>query len=329
MSCKISYMELLNKFLPKSNSYIQQNESEQAFGRSEPASNNERMSSESIPKERGESSVHIPYNDTVVQNTVPAHSYQSPATLENLSEKGCHAAVCSNEHEEHTLTIRDATRLFYEAGVPRTERAITKWCSPNAHGLTRLDCCYNETDRKFYITSMSINQAIRNERRRFQALEFKGSPSLDELGSDGQGSEQSRNGMQAGSESISGIKGRGSENVLKSSGHPLQQAQNQEGLDSGRKLYGALDAGQQGEQVRELQMENYNLKVQLEGQKYLVKKFDELVAGERERHESEKIALVDRLMDDRREIGVLEEKLLQLEAPKGAVRETEVLNEVG
>ena len=70
-------------------------------------------------------------------------------------------------------------------------------------------------------------------------------------------------------------------------------------------------------------MENYNLKVQLEGQRYLVMKFDDLVDGERKRHEQEKLALVDRLTDARHEIGTLEQKLLQLEAPKGAVRDAE------
>lgn len=67
-------------------------------------------------------------------------------------------------------------------------------------------------------------------------------------------------------------------------------------------------------------MENYDLKVQPEGQKFLVRKFDELVAGERERHEKEKLALIDRLTDARHEIGALEQKLLQLEAPQGDKR---------
>ena len=71
-------------------------------------------------------------------------------------------------------------------------------------------------------------------------------------------------------------------------------------------------------------MENYELRVQLEGQKYLIKKFDELVNGERERHEKEKMMLVDRLTDARHQIGSLEQKLLQLEAPKGSYREAEV-----
>jgi hypothetical protein len=52
-------------------------------------------------------------------------------------------------------------------------------------------------------------------------------------------------------------------------------------------------------------------------------KFDDLVAGERERHQEEKLALVDRLTEARHQIGTLEQKLLQLEAPRHAVREAE------
>jgi hypothetical protein len=72
-------------------------------------------------------------------------------------------------------------------------------------------------------------------------------------------------------------------------------------------------------------MENYELRVQVEGQKYLVRKFDELVAGERERHEKEKLALVDRLTDARQQVGTLEQKLLQLEAPRGTIRDAELI----
>lgn len=76
--------------------------------------------------------------------------------------------------------------------------------------------------------------------------------------------------------------------------------------------------------IKELQMENYNLKVQLEGRKYLVRKFDDLVEGERQRHQNEKLALIDRLSESRQQLGVLEQKLLQREAPKGTVRDAEI-----
>ena len=56
--------------------------------------------------------------------------------------------------------------------------------------------------------------------------------------------------------------------------------------------------------------------------KYLVRQFDSLVDGERERHEREKLALVDRLSEARHQIGSLETKLLQLEAPKGTILAT-------
>jgi len=71
-------------------------------------------------------------------------------------------------------------------------------------------------------------------------------------------------------------------------------------------------------------MENYELRVQLEGQKHLIRKFDELTDKERDRHGKETMALVDRLTDARHQIGSLEEKLLQIEAPKGSTHEAEV-----
>ena len=88
------------------------------------------------------------------------------------------------------------------------------------------------------------------------------------------------------------------------------------------------DAMTEDEQARlkELQMQNFDLRVQLEGQKYLVGKYDDLVSGERERHEREKLALVDRLTDARHQIGSLEEKLLRLDAPKALVRDVETGN---
>jgi hypothetical protein len=63
--------------------------------------------------------------------------------------------------------------------------------------------------------------------------------------------------------------------------------------------------------------------VQLQGQKYLVGKYDELISGERERHEREKLALVDRLTDARQQMGSLKEKLLRLDAPKVSMPDIE------
>jgi hypothetical protein len=76
--------------------------------------------------------------------------------------------------------------------------------------------------------------------------------------------------------------------------------------------------------MKKLQLENYELRVQVEGQRFLIQKFDDLVAGERERHEKEKLALVDRLTDARHQVGSLEQQLLQIGAPKGTVRDAEL-----
>lgn len=120
-------------------------------------------------------------------------------------------------------------------------------------------------------------------------------------------SEEVRNGSEQNAETFG--------SVLNKNDNVRNEAQNgsEENDNQGRNDKTNKDA------FKELQMENYNLKVQLEGQKYLVKKFDELVDGERERHEKEKLALIDRLTDARHQIGSLEEKLLQIEAPKGVV----------
>ena len=81
------------------------------------------------------------------------------------------APTCSQEHSEHTITIREAARIFEEAGVPRTERAITNWCNQNARGVARLDCCHNEVERKYYITPASIHRAVKEERKKSQYWE--------------------------------------------------------------------------------------------------------------------------------------------------------------
>jgi hypothetical protein len=84
----------------------------------------------------------------------------------------------------------------------------------------------------------------------------------------------------------------------------------------------SMSSGEQAN-LKELQLENFELQVQLKGQQFLVRKFDDLVSGERERHEREKLALVDRLTDARYRIGSLEEKLLRLGAPEQSMRDAE------
>jgi hypothetical protein len=65
--------------------------------------------------------------------------------------------------EKHTLTVRQATRLFENAGVARTDRSIVNWCNANKHGISRLDCYFEPNERKYFITKESIDRAIEEE----------------------------------------------------------------------------------------------------------------------------------------------------------------------
>ena len=117
--------------------------------------------------------------------TIPNRSEQTPAqpieplvrseqTETESADTGRTAPLCSEQHVDFTITVREAARIFEEAGVPRTERAITKWCNQNARGITRLDCCYSDPERKYFITPTSIERVIKEERRKFQYTEYQG-----------------------------------------------------------------------------------------------------------------------------------------------------------
>lgn len=66
--------------------------------------------------------------------------------------------------ETHTLTVREAARMFEAAGVARTERSIVNWCQPNKTGVARLDAYFDPNERKYYLTLQSVELAIAEER---------------------------------------------------------------------------------------------------------------------------------------------------------------------
>ncbi len=238
------------------------------------------------------------------------------------------APVCTAADGDHTITVREAARLFEEAGVPRTERAITKWCNRNARGITRLVCCYHEPERKYYLTPASIERAIAEERQR-QHADAQGllSDAAEAL------AEQLRadavpNGEPLRSEPHSTrsepLPNRSEPDAARS--EPVRNRSEPQAEPFRARPADDLDpaTAPERQRLKELQMENYELKVQLEGQKYLIRKFDELVEGERARHAQEKLALVDRLTDARHQIGALEQQMLTLAAPRTPARDAEL-----
>lgn len=69
----------------------------------------------------------------------------------------------SERKSSHTLTVREAARMFEAAGVPRTERSVVNWCQLNPMGVARLDAFYDLNERKYFITPLSVELAIQEE----------------------------------------------------------------------------------------------------------------------------------------------------------------------
>ena len=85
-------------------------------------------------------------------------------TIPNASEPFRTVRNTSEKTENHTVTVREVTRLFEQAGVPRTERSIINWCRLNRQGVARLDAFFDENEGRYYITPQSVTRAIEEER---------------------------------------------------------------------------------------------------------------------------------------------------------------------
>lgn len=85
-------------------------------------------------------------------------------TVRNDSESFRSVPHLSERKENHTLTVREAARMFEAAGVTRTERSITNWCQIPAQGIARLDAYFDPNERKYFITPQSVESAIAEEK---------------------------------------------------------------------------------------------------------------------------------------------------------------------
>jgi hypothetical protein len=73
----------------------------------------------------------------------------------------------SERKENHVLSVHSVARMFEGAGVARTERSVTNWCQPDKNGVAKLDCFYDQNERKYYITPQSVERAIEEERSKY------------------------------------------------------------------------------------------------------------------------------------------------------------------
>jgi hypothetical protein len=69
----------------------------------------------------------------------------------------------ASRKQNHTLTVREVTRLFEAAGVARSERSIVNWCQRDTLGASRLDAYYDPNERRYFVTPESVEWAIAEE----------------------------------------------------------------------------------------------------------------------------------------------------------------------
>ena len=108
-------------------------------------------------------------NDSATFGNVPKAS-ESFGTVRNDAESFRSVPKASERKENHSLTVREAVRMFEGAGVARTERSITNWCQPNRTGIARLDSYFDPNERKYYITPQSVELAIAEEKAKAAKL---------------------------------------------------------------------------------------------------------------------------------------------------------------
>jgi hypothetical protein len=72
--------------------------------------------------------------------------------------------------------------MFENAGVPRTERSIVKWCAQNQHGVPRLAGRYEPNERRWFITEESVRLAIAEEVAKQREAELRNAQAAERAG---------------------------------------------------------------------------------------------------------------------------------------------------
>lgn len=224
-------------------------------------------------------------------------------TFPNLSERTA----------EHTLSVRDTAKIFESAHFPLTERTVINWCNPNRHGITRLDCFFDEHDGKYFITSHSVDKALREE-----AEKNSHDSSIYENFSERFGNRPET--VQNDSEMLPKHSDDFSErfgNVPNDSEHPTTTERR---VETGT-AYDREEKGTVGDEKRlkDLEQEVLELKILNKGKDYFIDQLKQ----DRQYVVEERAQLVAQLTASVKEVGVLETKLLQLETPRGRVIDTE------
>ena len=301
----------------------------QIQNRSEPIGNGSEQN-QNVPNSFGTNAQNVPNVSGTVQNEPQFRSEQKQTASEpkqiHEPEPQRTAPTCSGEHAGHTITVREAARIFEDNGVPRTERAITNWCNENARGVTRLDACFDEEQRKYYITEESIERAMQEERDKSRHRGQKDifSAAAEDLSERIQNeadvsSEEVRNASERNVNSSERVQ-NGSEQVRNRSEETASNVRNERGDADSFRPQEAPDT----ERLRTLQVENFNLKVQVAAHEKVMTEYEKMARREQETHQEQLRTLVDQLKNQGQRIGSLEQQLLQLGTGSTAPRDAEV-----
>jgi hypothetical protein len=210
-------------------------------------------------------------NDSEVFRIIPNTS-EEVGTVPNRSEE-------LERVEKYSLTVREVTRMFEEAGVPRTERSIVKWCVPNPHGMPRLMSRYDTNERRWFITEDSVRIAIAEEIAKQREIEARNAQAPEHVtpgeGNTEQPQEEDR-------------EERTAERTYKRSA-PEEE----------------ISAAEKDKIISELEH-------QLRSEQIASRAKDLFM----EKMEKERVHLLDQVTTMSYKVGVLETRLLQLEAPR-------------
>jgi len=266
-----------------------------------------RSTSESIPN---------------VSESVRKDSEASPNLSERNTETFGNKKSLSEKTEDHTLSVREVARLFEEAGAPRTERSIINWCNPNKRGIKRLDCYFDEVDRKYFVTSQSVHSIIQEERKKQQFTDFKiqdlSEENNNQFGNVSETNQNSSEELQKGSEdfgSSSESIPNASETVRKDS-ETVRKEPKSEQQNERRSEYQYTQSNDELHRIKDIENELNDLKITNKAKDYFIDRLQEQAEKERQSYIEERTLFIEQLTLSSKKIGELETKLLQIEAPK-------------
>lgn len=197
---------------------------------------------------------------------------------------------------DHTVTVREAAKIFEEANLPVTERTIINWCNPNKRGIVRLDGYFDLNDGKYFITPKSIQQLIENQL--LVAKETQQVPFIS--------SENQKNGSE---HFVNRTKKRPqlSEEVPMDSDNGSERFGTAGGEETG-------NGGNNEQVVRELRHQLIDEKILNKGKDYFI----EQLQRDRETFVDERRELINQMVLKGERIGQLESELRQLQAPRSS-----------